>query len=92
MPFGIEFDLSDVVALLTVNLFTLIYIGCKMSAGTNLSDAVVSLENSATALEQAVQGIIASKGDNVSGADAQLLADRINGVAVALTNSANSLK
>lgn len=89
----IVFDLYDVVGLLSLILIVVSYIGFKqMSAGSNLTDAAVSLENSAAALEAAVASAIASKGDMVSATDAQAVADRINAVAVALTNSANSLK
>lgn len=92
----IEFDLYDVVVLLSINLLLLLHILIKgkhlMSAGSNLVDAVTSLENSANALGAAAAAIIAAKADAVAATDAQPLADRINAVAVSLTNTANSMK
>lgn len=91
----VEWELSDLLTV--VNVLILLYLiwkGIKMSAGSNLKDAVVSLQNSVTALNAAVT----THNTNVAGlgltpdADVQSAADAINAVAISLTQTAGTLK
>lgn len=84
------FDLGSLV-LLTLVSFLLLR-KHYMSAGSNLKDAVVTLQNSASALEASVAAHVSVVSALTPDADVQVAADAINAVALALSNAASQLK
>ncbi len=90
------FDISDgLLILLGINLATAIYLfwkGKKMSARSNLADAVQMLDNSAQSIISAVNGHAAVAGDLPSETELQAHADKINLIAVNLQAAVNALQ
>lgn len=90
---SLELDLFDIGSLVLLTLVSFLLLRKHyMSAGSNLKDAVVTLQNSASALEASVAAHVTVVSALTPDADVQSAADAINAVAVALTNAAGQLK
>lgn len=90
-------ELDFIALLLTIDfvlsLVAIFYLKGKiMSAGSNLKDAVVMLQNSAAVVNAAIVNHVAVSSSLTPDADVQAAADAINAAAVSLTQAASQLK
>lgn len=88
----IDFIVYLLSAIFVLNIFALFYLKGKfMSAGSNLKDAVVMLQNSHANLHNSVSNHVVAVSALTPDADVQAAADAINAVAVAMTATAATL-